>query len=398
MLKSEQIERAPSYADEPFLSRRTYRDLYSGVCLIQEVPLINHFDKLFYVSVGCIGIANILKMLRKVYISLFPQILNCKTRLLNDSFSYHPVVMAHQWWLQKMTTKTIQKNRQLFSTALQGDLLDNIFLFLRFSFSDPNIGYILSRIGILLGKDQREHFCIMRKIHRSDFSKEKDFIAAQTRQRLQIRDLKRFAIQVHLVEEYEHVTQLLRIIEARVQRKRIFIGGSASTYDPLNEVEAKQFIHDLSKTLVKSGCKIITGFGLGVGDAVINGALDHIFSTKYRSRDRFLAMRPFPQFATGIKKQSEMWAEYRKSMIDEAGIAFFLFGNKVVNNEIVLADGLQKEFDLALNKGNPVVPVGFTGFSAKMLSTQLAKKPLIFHGKQKISSKISKNWKKRRRN
>lgn len=58
--------------------------------------------------------------------------------------------------------------KQLFSTALQGDLLDKTFLFLGFSFSDPNIGYILSRIRILLGKDQREHFCLMRKVQRSD--------------------------------------------------------------------------------------------------------------------------------------------------------------------------------------------------------------------------------------
>lgn len=193
------------------------------------------------------------------------------------------------------------QNRQLFSTALQGDLLDKTFLFLGFSFNDPNIGYILGRIRVILGKDQREHFCIMRKVHRSDFKKVKEFSYAKVRQELQIRDLRRFAIEVLLVDRYEDVTSILKLVETRVKRKRVFISGSAATYEPYNEAEARQFIHDLSKALVKDGFEIVTGFGLGVGDAVINGALDHIFSTKYQSLDRFLIMRPFPQFQQAEK-------------------------------------------------------------------------------------------------
>lgn len=263
--------------------------------------------------------------------------------------------------------------KQLFSTALQGDLLDKTFLFLGFSFSDPNIGYILSRIRILLGKDQREHFCLMRRVQRSDYNSPKEFTVAETRQALQIRDLRRFAINVILVDDYKDITHLLRLIEARVKRKRIFIGGSAAVYDPFKEAEARQFIHDLSKALVKGGYEVVTGFGLGVGDAVINGALDQVYSTKHRSLDRFLVMRPFPQFATGNKKRAEMWTEYRKSMMDESGIAIFLFGNKKSGEETVPANGLQEEFDIALEKGIPVVPVGFTGSSSQDLWKKLTK-------------------------
>ena len=39
-------------------------------------------------------------------------------------------------------------------------------------------------------------------------------------------------------------------------------------------------------------------------------------------------MRPFPQAATGTGILSEQWTNYRKAMIDYAGIAVFLFGNK----------------------------------------------------------------------
>ncbi len=284
--------------------------------------------------------------------------------------------------------------KQLFSTALQGDLLDKTFLFLGFSFSDPNIGYILSRIRILLGKDQREHFCLMRKVQKSDFTSSKEFTIAETRQTLQIRDLRRFAINVILVNDYKDITHLLQLIEARVKRKRVFIGGSAAVYDPFAEAEARQFIHDLSKTLVKGGYEVVTGFGLGVGDAVINGSLDQVYSTKYRSLDRFLVMRPFPQFATGNKKRSELWTEYRKSMMDESGIAIFLFGNKKTGEEIVPANGLQEEFDIALEKGIPVIPVGFTGSSSLDLWKQLSKSKSKYRWKTKAFVKGLKQLEK----
>lgn len=263
------------------------------------------------------------------------------------------------------------QHRSLFSTALQGDLLDKTFLFLGFSFNDPNIGYILSRIRILLGKDQREHFCIMRKVQRADFGTAKQFTVAQTRQQLQVRDLARFAIKVILIDDFQEITQLLRLIETRVRRKRIFIGGSAAAYEPISATEARKFIHDLSKELVKKGYEIVTGFGLGIGDAVINGALDQIFSTKHRSIDRRLVMRPFPQFSANQKQRAELWTEYRKAMLAEAGIAIFLFGNKIEGQKIVLAEGLQEEFDLALEKGLPVIPIGFTGYFSNKLSHQM---------------------------
>lgn len=283
------------------------------------------------------------------------------------------VSMPNEAVVTKDDYEDYSTKKQLFSTALQGDLLDKTFLFLGFSFSDPNIGYILSRIRVLLGKDQREHFCLMRKVQRSDYPSVKEFTIAQTRQALQTKDLRRFAINVILVEDYHDITHLLQLIEARVKRKRIFIGGSAAVYEPFAETDARQFIHDLSKTLVKNGYEVVTGFGLGVGDAVINGALDQVFSTKHRSLDRFLVMRPFPQFATGHKKRAELWSDYRKSMMDESGIAIFLFGNKKVSDEVVPANGLQEEFDIAIEKGIPVIPVGFTGSSSLDLWSQLTK-------------------------
>jgi NAD-dependent SIR2 family protein deacetylase len=53
---------------------------------------------------------------------------------------------------------------QLFSTALRGDLVSKTFLCLGFSFSDPNLDYILGRIRVLLEGNRREHYCLMRDV------------------------------------------------------------------------------------------------------------------------------------------------------------------------------------------------------------------------------------------
>ncbi|MBX3018533.1 MAG: SIR2 family protein [Bdellovibrionaceae bacterium] len=288
------------------------------------------------------------------------------------------VSLADEAVVTKDDYEGYSSKRELFSTALRGDLVDKTFLFLGFSFSDPNIEYILSRIRILLGKDQREHFCLMRRVHPTDpaFKNNRDaYIYAKTKQKLQIRDLKRFAIKVILLDDYHDVTTLLRMIETRVKRKRVFISGSAETYEPFGEPEARQFVHELGKSLVKGGYEVVTGFGVGVGDAVINGALDHIFSTKFRRVDPFLILRPFPQFATGGKSLPALWTQYRESILDEAGVAIFLFGNKrdKKTGAIVLANGVKEEFEIALKKGMPVIPVGFTGHMAGALLPKLSK-------------------------
>lgn len=64
--------------------------------------------------------------------------------------------------------------RELFSTALRGDLLSKTFLFLGFSFDDPNLDYVMSRIKILLGDNTPTHFCFLKKVNEKDYEPEFD--------------------------------------------------------------------------------------------------------------------------------------------------------------------------------------------------------------------------------
>jgi hypothetical protein len=85
-------------------------------------------------------------------------------------------------------------------------------------------------------------------------------------------------------------------------------------------------------------------------------------------------MRPFPQVATGTASLPEQWTNYRKAILDYAGIAIFIFGNKRDSSgKIVLSSGMREEFELCVLRGVHPIPIGATGFMAKELWTEMVK-------------------------
>jgi hypothetical protein len=263
--------------------------------------------------------------------------------------------------------ESYNETRQLFSTALQGDLVSKTFLFIGFSFNDPNLAYILSRIRVLLGANRREHYCLLRQVQRSDFAARRDFEYARAKQQLQVNDLRRYGIVGLLVDNYGEYTKILRQILQKYNMSRVFISGSASTYTPWGADEAQQLIQELSQKLVEKGFGVVSGFGLGVGAHVVNGVLDQLDKEGTRQLDDRIVLRPFPYSITDSKERKRKWSAYREEMLSHAGIAIFLFGNKSTAPGIALADGMKEEFDIAVKKGLAVVPIGCTGSMAETL-------------------------------
>lgn len=254
-----------------------------------------------------------------------------------------------------------------FITALSGDLVSKTFLFLGFSFTDPNLDYILSRIRTTYSKHQREHYCIMKGVTRLPDESDAEHGYKQLKQNLFIKDLKRFNVNTLLIEKYEQITEVLRKIESNYKLKTVFISGSANEYGTIGKENAEKFIHQLSKTLIDRDFKIVSGFGFGVGSAVINGALEEIYCHSKKTTDEQLILRPFPQNQTGAIPLQTLWKNYRKDMIPLAGIAIFLFGNKIYEGNLIPAKGVEQEFEIAVENGLRVVPVGATGYVAEKL-------------------------------
>lgn len=267
-----------------------------------------------------------------------------------------------------------------FVSALRGDLVEKTFLFLGFSFTDPNIDFILSRVRVQYENHQRQHYCIQRKVAKEADESPEDFKYRELKQHYFIRDLKRFGLQTVLVGEYSEIPELLATVAAKYKKSSIFISGAAEEYGTWPRADAESFIHKLSHQIAEKRNRVITGFGVGVGGAVINGALAYLNEAGKTISDEDLVMRPFPQVATGTATLADQWTEYRKAMLDYAGIAVFLFGNKrTPAGEIVLSNGMKEEFDLCVERGAHPLPIGATGFMAQELWKAMAADLSMFY-------------------
>jgi hypothetical protein len=290
------------------------------------------------------------------------------------------VSLPDQAVLTKDDYEGYNEKRPLFTTALQGDLVSKTFLFIGFSFDDPNLEYILSRIRILLGQNQRDHYCFFKKIKRSDYKTDSDFAYAEVKQQLKVKDLKRYSINALLVNEYSDITDVLSTIQKKVIRSNVFISGAAKTYEPRKEKEALSFVHKLSYRISSEGYKIVSGVGYGIGSAVINGATEYVFSTNYRHLDNALVLRPFPQVVTGTKSKDERNLEYRNEMLRHAGIALFIFGNKDdEKGGWKISNGMIEEFDVAIKNEVVPIPVGATGYASEELWNKIIASPLSYY-------------------
>lgn len=268
-----------------------------------------------------------------------------------------------------------QTKRELFSTALRGDLLSKKFLFIGFSFEDPNLDFVLSRIKILLETHTPEHYCFFKNVSIDDYNDENkteeqnklDFLYAEIKQSLKISDLKRYGINPVMLDSYSEITNILAEIEVRTKRKNIFISGAAIDYTPFSEEQAYDFIHRLSYKLAEKEYKIVSGYGLGIGSMVINGALDFKIKSNFKSLDDLLVLRPFPQKKSSDVDFDKQRDEYRKDMISSAGIAIFIFGNKQKDDVPIYSDGMRREFDICYENKVVPIPIACTGFVAKEL-------------------------------
>jgi len=250
-----------------------------------------------------------------------------------------------------------------FITALSGDLIAKTFLFLGLSFTDPNLDYILSRTLVDYGKDSSKvHYAIFKEVNSKDYDDTTKFDYEKIRQQLFVEDLeKRYHIKCLLINDYNQITEILESINRRINCRNIFISGSAYEYGSWVDVDAKAFISQLSAKLVRENYNIISGFGLGVGSYVIEGALNEIYMKRKHIDGSELILRPFPQ---EIDEPQKLWSKYRNDMISYSGITIFLFGNKQENGETVLANGMEEEFNLAKKHKNLIVPIGCTGYMA----------------------------------
>ncbi|MDD4822029.1 MAG: SIR2 family protein [Bacteroidales bacterium] len=268
------------------------------------------------------------------------------------------------------------RTHEHFITALSGDLISKTFLFIGFSFTDPNLDYVLSRLNYQFGDINKQHYCFIKKESKETDDDDEVFKYKQRKQKLRVDDLKRYRIKALLVDNYIDITEILKEIEKRYIKKTIFISGSAEEYGQWDRNQAQSFVHTMSKKIVTSNFRVVNGFGWGIGSAVINGALEAVYERPDKYSEDQLIIKPFPQFETGGKKLSELWEDYRQRMIALAGIAVFIFGNKSDGKGAVIpANGVMREFEIAVQHGLIPIPIAGTGYITNDIYKEILKSP-----------------------
>lgn len=148
--------------------------------------------------------------------------------------------------------------RNEFYIALRGDLLTKKFLFLGFSFADPNIDYILGRIRASYTENHQTHYCILRRVQKLSGEDRADFEYREKKQKYFIEDLQRVGVETLLVNEYSEITDILKEVESSFKKRTIFISGAAHDFSPYSKEEVEKFIFELSKEIIKLDFRIVT--------------------------------------------------------------------------------------------------------------------------------------------
>lgn len=270
--------------------------------------------------------------------------------------------------LYKSQYEQYHKTHEGFITALRGDLVTKTFLFIGFSFTDPNLDYVLSRLPV---DPSREHYCFVRKVVAEEGEDQASVEYRIRREKMRNDDLHRYGISALEIDDYTEVPRILAAIEERYRMKTVFISGSAHEFGAWTMSEAQNLLHRMSATLVSNGYRVITGFGWGVGSAVINGALETIYREPAKYSEDQIVMRPFPQIASNGEDISALWDSYRRRMISLAGSAIFVFGNTAVDGKLIKADGVRAEYEIARELGVVPLPVAATEFVAADLAHEV---------------------------
>jgi hypothetical protein len=295
----------------------------------------------------------------------------------------------HDTVLIKDDYEEYERTHNQFLAAFHGDLVTKTFLFLGLSFTDPNLDYILGRMRVMIGKDRRDHFYITRRVARKDFPNsedgDKDYQYAKVKQDLKIEDLKRYGVLTILVDEYSKIAEILTELNRRLCLNTVFISGSASNFDPLGQPRLESICRSLGSALIQRDLKIISGSGLGIGSAVILGAVQAIYSESNEIGDR-LTITHFPQTIEGEAQRETIYTQYRQRMIKRSGYSIFISGNKSKEGSIVDSGGVLEEFKITMELKKYPIPIGCTGHVAEKKWKEMNGELRRYYSKDKLSA------------
>lgn len=273
-------------------------------------------------------------------------------------------------------------NFEMYVTALKSDLVRKTFLFIGYSFQDPNLRYILSQLRLLLGNSPREHYFIIKKVEKEVDESQSDFEYRKNKQYLQIKDLERYNIKAIEIDDYNQITDILKKINSRIKQNHIFLSSAQFYQKEISHRKLEILLEKLSYELVRQGNIIINGYGWQAGNSIVRGAIMAIMEDPSKRIDEYLKIYPFPQQNSRLESGNleKNWTELRREMLDNSGIAIFISGNKNKDGNIAISNGMIEEFEIAVEKQVIPIPVGQTGGASKKIFNIVSQEYSEYYG------------------
>jgi len=271
--------------------------------------------------------------------------------------------------LTKDDYENYEFERSAFTDLLRSDLTRYTFLFLGFSFTDPNIEYVLARLRRMLHGVQKHHFCILRRPAEPDDPGKKSQHARELAKFAhRVEDLKRFGIQTHVISDFQELEEILATLRNKCALKNVMVSGSAHDFSPLGRERLEEFARKLGHQLIERGFNLVSGFGLNIGGACILGAYEAAQVGSVRSISDRLLLRPFPQHLPPDRTEA-VFARVRRDLMEHTGAIIFLAGNKLYPGETSprVAEGVMREFEMAKASRRVMIPVPSTGHAAAVI-------------------------------
>lgn len=271
--------------------------------------------------------------------------------------------------ITKNDYETYDLKREAFTKALSVELITNTFLFIGFSFSDPNLERILNVVKHTFDeKHQKIHYCFMRKVQSEEYDDFEKFVQDVNYQTLRIEEMRRCGIETILLDEFSQIDLCLSYIKSMLNHKRIFISGSLQ----LHQKEPKEitkdskqaiFIQHLAEFLTNKGYKLVSGFGQNIGNYLLIGSCSNRKMSEIRNIYNLIEVYP-------IVAQNDEANGLRRELISNCGNMITIFGKTRPNQDIDLSlkeDGVYTEYEYAKEYGLTVLPIGCTGYTSKLL-------------------------------
>ncbi|WP_276624299.1 SIR2 family protein, partial [Syntrophomonas wolfei] len=230
-------------------------------------------------------------------------------------------------------------NKPAISQRLCNDLLKKSFLFIGYSYRDPNIKNIMVTARRLSKKSTQEHYIIIKRATDKEPIKRKE---KAKRQKLWCTDLKRFGISTLLIDDYDELKDILVSISQSSRGKTVYITGSHKNG---NEV-ARELGMKLAE---EKDIILISGQSAGIGADAVSAFTEQCIVKQLDVSDRMrIFPNPYaanPKFSNDLSLLPEL-KKYRAKLFNSTQIVVVFSGR----------DGTEAEVEVAINRNCKIIP------------------------------------------